>query len=107
MFAFVAIVAVLAAWATWNWRLERQRRELLRVPQAFYFDKDRTSIKWLLFGTRDVYFIHLVPGTFDDAYLAKLRESFPEAEIRISSDLDVTPSRKQPESTTSQISISD
>ena len=88
MFAWVAIVAILAAWATWNWRLEQQRWELLRVPQAFYFDKDRTSIKWLFFGTRDVYFIHLVPGTFDDAYLVKLRELFPEAEIHISPDLD-------------------
>ena len=93
-FVFITIAALLMAWAAWNWRLERQRRELLRVPQAFYFDKDPTSIKRLLFGARRVYFIHLIPDTFDDAYLARLRELFPEAEIQVSSDLDVTPTRK-------------
>lgn len=94
LFILFTIVTVVTAWAGLNWRLERKRRELLRVPQAFYFDKYRTSIKWHLFGTRQVYFIHLMPGTFDDAYLADLRECFPEAEICISADPDEPPRRR-------------
>ncbi len=104
LFSLVTIIAILTAWATFNWRRAQQRQEFIRLAGAIddhartiqgYQEKwDRKSIKWLLFGERRYTFMNLYPGTFDDAYLAKARELFPEAEIVSSSDPNVEPTNE-------------
>jgi hypothetical protein len=103
LFALVTIIAVLTAWAISNWRIEHERREFLgvagavngnvRTVQGYRFDWDRKSIKWWLFGERRVTFMNLYPGTYDDAYLMRVRSLFPEAEIVSSSDPNVDPTK--------------
>jgi hypothetical protein len=103
VFVLVTIIAILTAWATWNWRVERERREFLGAAgaanghaitiQGYECDWDRKSIKWLLFGERRVTFMNLYPDTYDDANLVRVRSLFPEAEIVSSSDPNVEPKK--------------
>jgi hypothetical protein len=96
VFAFVTIVAILAAWSVANWRRVQERREFLRVAgainghprtvQSYRTRVDRTSIKWIFFGHYEIVYMNLYPGTFDDGYLAHAQELFPETKIISSSD---------------------
>jgi hypothetical protein len=103
LFALVTIIAILTAWAVSNWRAERERRDFLgaagainghaRTIQGYEVDWDRKSIKWWMFGERRVTFMNLYPGTYDDAYLLRVRSLFPEAEIVSSVDENVEPTK--------------
>lgn len=101
LFVMLTTAAILTAWAVSNYRWAHQRREFMaaagavngheRTVQGYHTQESRTYIWWLLFRDHRVTFVHLFPGTFDDAYLVQVRELFPDAEISISSDPNAEP----------------
>ncbi|MGD9722173.1 MAG: hypothetical protein AB7O59_11980 [Pirellulales bacterium] len=88
LFLATALVALLAAWATRNWQRTQARLHFVanagavdghvRTMQGYSFRRP-SSVTGRLFGDIEVEEIWLYPGTYDAAYLARVRELFPEA----------------------------
>ena len=49
--------------------------------KRYSFRVNRLTVSGLFFGDREVDYIQLYPGTYDEAHLAYIRALFPEADI--------------------------
>ncbi len=85
------LIGVLATVLVQSWQTTQLRREYLnhagainghpRTMQGYSFRATRRTLGGLLFGDGRVTEIWLYPGSYDEAYLRRMRELFPEAVI--------------------------
>ncbi len=91
LFVLMLLAGVLATVLVRTWQTTQLRREYLdhagainghsRTMQGYSFRATRRTPGGLLFGDGRVTEIWLYPGSYDEAYLRRMRELFPESEI--------------------------
>jgi hypothetical protein len=92
LFVLMLLAGVLAAVLVRSWQTTQLRREYLnhagavnghlRTMQGYSSRVTRRTLGGLLFNDGRRTEIWLYPGSYDEAYLKRLRELFPEADIK-------------------------